>query len=264
MLTSLSLRDVVLIDKLDLPLGPGLTVLTGETGAGKSILLDGLGLALGGRAEAGLVRTGAAQAVATACFHPPAGHPVAGLLAEHGLDEHGQDGEDGLVLRRIVGSDGRSRALINDQPVGVALLRRVGAMLVEVQGQHDQQGLADAATHRAVLDGFGVPAGLVLATEAAWAGWRAADIALQETRPPPSRRPSRTRSGWNTRSPSWTSLPPKPARRRRWPPTAPGCSRAKSGRRRSPPVCTNWPRAIAAVRVPPPRCAPPPARWNAW
>ena len=173
MLTQLTLRDVVLIERLDMPLGPGLTVLTGETGAGKSILLDGLGLALGGRAESGLVRSGAEQAVATACFAPPRNHPVAALLSEHGLDA-----ADELVLRRIVGKDGKSRALINDQAVGVALLRRVGLMLVEVQGQHDQQGLADAATHRTVLDSFGVPADSQAATATDWSAWREAEAAL--------------------------------------------------------------------------------------
>jgi DNA repair protein RecN (Recombination protein N) len=177
LLTSLSLRDVVLIERLDVSLGAGLTVLTGETGAGKSILLDGLGLALGGRAEAGLVRAGAEQAVATACFAPPRDHPVGGVLAEHGLDA-----ADELVLRRVVGKDGRSRALINDQPVGVALLRRVGGMLVEVQGQHDQQGLADAGTHRGVLDGFGVPGEALRAVAETWAGWRAAESALHTAR----------------------------------------------------------------------------------
>lgn len=131
MLTALSIRDVVLIERLDLSFGSGLTVLTGETGAGKSILLDSLGLALGARAESGLVRAGMEQASVTACFALPGGHAVAALLEEHGLEP-----EDDLVLRRIVGRDGRSRAFINDQPVGVGLLRRVGSLLVEVQGQH--------------------------------------------------------------------------------------------------------------------------------
>ena len=176
-LTSLSLRDVVLIERLDLALGAGLTVLTGETGAGKSILLDGLGLALGGRAEAGLVRHGAEQAVATACFTPPANHPVAGLLVEHGLDA-----ADELVLRRVLNRDGRSRALVNDQPVGVALLRRIGAMLVEVEGQHDQQGLADAATHRAVLDAFAGHPDALTTTAATWTLWRDSESALAAAR----------------------------------------------------------------------------------
>src|SRR5262249_48602502 len=129
MLTALSIRDVVLIDRLDLSFGPGLTVLTGETGAGKSILLGSLGLALRVRAEAGLVRSGCDQASVAACFSLPTGHPVLALLTEQGLEA-----DDEIVLRRIVMKDGRSRAFINDQPAGVALLRRIGALLVEVQG----------------------------------------------------------------------------------------------------------------------------------
>ncbi len=174
-LTGLTLRDVVLIERLDLGFGPGLTVLTGETGAGKSILLDGLGLALGSRADASLVRAGAEQAVASASFVPPRGHPVMSLLAEHGLDA-----DDALVLRRVVAADGKSRAFINDQPVGVAMLRRVGACLVEVQGQHDQQGLADAGTHRDVLDAFGVAPSARQAAADAFAAWQAAATRLAE------------------------------------------------------------------------------------
>jgi DNA repair protein RecN (Recombination protein N) len=174
MITALSIRDVVLIERLDLTFDVGLTVLTGETGAGKSILLDSLGLALGVRAESGLVRTGAEQASVTACFSPPAGHPVLALLAEQGLAA-----EDEIVLRRVVAKDGRSRAFVNDQPVGVALLRRAGALLVEVQGQHEQMGLADPAGHGALLDAFGVPAALRDAVTAAWRGWRqAVDVLL--------------------------------------------------------------------------------------
>src|SRR5271167_2210294 len=105
MLTALSIRDVVLIERLDLTFGPGLTVLTGETGGGKSILLDSLGLAMGSRAEAGLVRAGAAQASVAAVFAPPAGHPVHALLAEQGIEA-----DEEVVLRRVIGSDGRSRA----------------------------------------------------------------------------------------------------------------------------------------------------------
>jgi len=177
MLTALSIRDVVLIERLDLNFGPGLTVLTGETGAGKSILLDSLGLALGARAEAGLVRTGAEQASVTACFALPPGHPIAALLNEQGLEA-----EDDIVLRRVVGRDGRSRAFLNDQPVGVALLRRAGALLVEVQGQHEQMGLADPASHGALLDAFGVPPALRQAMTAAWRDWRAALAALAAAR----------------------------------------------------------------------------------
>jgi DNA repair protein RecN (Recombination protein N) len=177
MLTALSIRDVVLIERLDLGFGPGLTVLTGETGAGKSILLDSLGLALGARAEAGLVRVGVEQASVTACFAPPAGHPIAALLADQGLAA-----EDEIVLRRVLSRDGRSRAFLNDQPVGVALLRRAGAMLVEVQGQHEQMGLADPASHGALLDAFGVAPALGQAAAATWREWRAALVALAAAR----------------------------------------------------------------------------------
>jgi DNA repair protein RecN (Recombination protein N) len=177
MLTALSIRDVVLIDRLDLTFGPGLTVLTGETGAGKSILLDSLGLALGVRAESGLVRAGCAQASVAACFALSAGHPVLTLLAEQGLEA-----EDEIVLRRLVTKDGRSRAFVNDQPAGVALLRRIGALLVEVQGQHEQIGLADPASHQALLDTFGVPAETRDAVAAAWRAWRQAVHRLEAAR----------------------------------------------------------------------------------
>jgi len=177
MLSTLSIRDVVLIERLDLSFNVGLTVLTGETGAGKSILLDSLGLALGARAEAGLVRPGAEQASVTACFAPPPGHPVAALLADQGLVA-----DDEVVLRRVLTKDGRSRAFINDQPVGVALLRRAGALLVEVQGQHEQIGLADAAGHAALLDAFGVSRTLRDSTAANWRSWRNAVMALDAAR----------------------------------------------------------------------------------
>jgi DNA repair protein RecN (Recombination protein N) len=177
MLTTLSIRDVVLIERLDLSFAEGLTVLTGETGAGKSILLDSLGLALGARADAGLVRAGVEQASVTACFAPPSGHPLAALLAEQGLQA-----EDEVVLRRVLTRDGRSRAFINDQPVGVALLRRAAGLLVEVQGQHEQIGLADAASHAPLLDAFGVPRALREATAQAWRVWREAIAALEDAR----------------------------------------------------------------------------------
>ncbi|HEY5597658.1 MAG TPA: DNA repair protein RecN [Kiloniellales bacterium] len=176
MLVSLSVRDVVLIDRLDLSFSGGLCALTGETGAGKSILLDALGLALGARADAGLLRPGADQASATASFEVGAGHPATALLAEHGIA-----GEDGsLVLRRVVGADGRSRAFINDQPVSVGLLRQIGDSLVEVQGQFEQRGLLDVATHRELLDAFAGLTAPAAAVAAAWRAWRQAEAARAE------------------------------------------------------------------------------------
>jgi DNA repair protein RecN (Recombination protein N) len=177
MLTALSIRDVVLIERLDLAFGPGLTVLTGETGAGKSILLDSLGLAMGARAEAGLVRNGAEQASVAAVFTPPAGHPVYELLTEQGIAA-----DDEVVLRRVLGRDGRSRAFANDQPVGAALLRRAAALLVEVQGQHDQMGLADPAGHAALLDAFGVPPALRTEVATRHRAWRDSTTALAAAR----------------------------------------------------------------------------------
>ena len=179
MLTTLSIRDVVLIERLDLTFQPGLTVLTGETGAGKSILLDSLGLALGERATASLVRSGAAQASVTACFEAPGAHPLHALLGEQGIDT-GE--EEPLVLRRIVTADGRSRAYINDQPVGLALLRRASALLVEIQGQHEQMGLADQATHLDMLDAFGGLAEPRARTLGAYRGWMEATAALAAAR----------------------------------------------------------------------------------
>ncbi len=178
MLTALSIRDVVLIERLDLAFGDGLTVLTGETGAGKSILLDSLGLTLGARAEAGLVRAGAEQASVTACFAPPQAHPVLDLLAEQGVALE----DDELLVRRVVSRDGRSRATINDQPVSVALLRRAGSLLVEVQGQGDQMGLADPAVHAVLLDAYGVAPKRRTATASAFQAWRTAGNALDAAR----------------------------------------------------------------------------------
>jgi DNA repair protein RecN (Recombination protein N) len=175
MLTSLGVRDIVLIEKLDLACGAGLGVLTGETGAGKSILLDALGLALGRRADAGLVRNGAAQGVVTAAFDLPAKHPAHAILAEQGLESG-----DELVLRRVLGQDGKSRAFVNDQAVSVALLRRLGDTLVEIHGQNDEQGLTDASVHRALLDDY---AGLekdVAGLRDAYQAWRDAEAKLND------------------------------------------------------------------------------------
>ncbi len=177
MLTSLSIRDVVLIERLDLGFGPHLTVLTGETGAGKSILLDSLGLALGARSDAGLIRAGAEQASVSAVFAPPGQHPVNALLEELGLPA-----DDHVVLRRAVSKDGRSRAWVNDAPVGAATLKRVGAMLVEVQGQHDQMGLADPASHLRLLDAYGISPDLRAEVAARHRAWRAAVERLEAAR----------------------------------------------------------------------------------
>lgn len=150
MLAALSIRDIVLIEKLELALDGGLCTLTGETGAGKSILLDALGLAIGARADAGLVRQGAEQGSVSAVFDLPTSHPARAILSENGFEADGD-----IILRRVQTKDGRSRAFINDQPVSIGLLRQVGDMLVEVHGQHDERGLLDASGHRAMLDAFG-------------------------------------------------------------------------------------------------------------
>lgn len=152
MLTALSIRDIVLVDALDLEVEGGLTVLTGETGAGKSIILDALGLALGARADAGLVRGGAKQASATAVFTAPDDPALIELIGEKGFEV--APGEE-LILRRTLSADGRSRAFVNDQPAGVAALREIGQALVEVHGQHETVGLLDWKTHRALLDTYG-------------------------------------------------------------------------------------------------------------
>jgi DNA repair protein RecN (Recombination protein N) len=177
-LTALAIRDVVLIERLDLVFGPGLTVLTGETGAGKSILLDSLGLALGARSSGGgLVRAGQAQASVAAAFAPGDQHPARALLIEQGIES-----EEEIVLRRIVTADGRSRAFVNDQPVGLAMLRRLGAMLVEVQGQHDQVGLADPTHHAGLLDASGALDALRGSVAEAHRSWREAERALATAR----------------------------------------------------------------------------------
>ena len=151
MLTSLSIRDIVLIDKLDLSFKEGLTVLTGETGAGKSILLDSLGLATGARADRALVRQDQKQGSVIAEFSLAPNHPACELLEREGLD----GGDGSVILRRSVGADGRSRAWANDQPVSRGMLADLGSMLLEVHGQHDDRGLLEAGAHRALLDTFG-------------------------------------------------------------------------------------------------------------
>jgi DNA repair protein RecN (Recombination protein N) len=177
MLARLSIRDIVLIERLDLEFSKGLAVLTGETGAGKSILLDAFALALGGRGDASLVRHGAEQGQVTAVFEVAKNHPAAKILADNGLDDDGE-----MILRRVQFGDGRTRAFINDQSVSVQTLKAVGAALVEIHGQHDERALVDAATHRRLLDAF---AGLekdVAAVEALWATRRTASSALEAHR----------------------------------------------------------------------------------
>ena len=178
MLASLSIRDIVLIERLDLTFRDGLCVLTGETGAGKSILLDSLGLALGARADQGLLRPGADRASVTAAFELPTDHPALALLAEHELS--GED--DMLVLRRVLGADGRSRAFVNDQPVSVGLLRQLGDGLVEIQGQFEQHGLLDGATHRGLLDAFGRLDDKSRRLNGLWRDWRTAVERLETAR----------------------------------------------------------------------------------
>src|SRR4030088_1258952 len=150
MLTRLSIRDIVLIDRLDIDFADGLAVLTGETGAGKSILLDAFALALGARGDASLVRQGAEQGQVIAAFELPSGHPARTLMAANDIPA-----EDELILRRVQFGDGRTRAFVNDQPVSAQALKTLGAALVEIHGQHDERALVDVATHRRLLDAFG-------------------------------------------------------------------------------------------------------------
>src|SRR5215813_461706 len=170
MLLGLTIRDVVLIDRLSLAFRPGLCVLTGETGAGKSILLDALGLALGRRAEVGLVRVGAKEAVVSAEFAVGRNHPAHAILREAGLEGDGET----IVLRRLLAADGRSRAFVNDAPSSVGLLRELGDSLVEIQGQFEQRGLLDPVDHRVILDAFADHSASLASLVQAWQDWRAA------------------------------------------------------------------------------------------
>ncbi len=177
MLARLSIRDIVLIERLDIEFAPGLAVLTGETGAGKSILLDAFALALGGRGDAGLVRHGAEQGQVTATFDVPKGHPAAALLADNGLEDTGE-----MILRRVQFADGRTRAFINDQAISVQTLKALGATLVEIHGQHDERALVDASTHRRLLDAFSGLEKEVAALEKLWEARREANRELDEHR----------------------------------------------------------------------------------
>ena len=178
-LAALTIRDIVLIEQAALEFAPGLNVLTGETGAGKSILLDSLGLAVGGPTGSkgrASVRAGAAQGSATAVFEPEKSHAAWAMLRDQAME--GRRSE--IVLRRTLASDGRSRAFINDEAVGVGLLKDLGSLLLEVHGQQDDRGLFDTATHRALLDGFGGLNGDAQTVAALFAEWSAARAALEE------------------------------------------------------------------------------------
>lgn len=179
MLIGLWIRDVVLIEALDLSIGPGLTALTGETGAGKSIILDSLGLAVGARADAGLVRQGATQAAVSAVFAPAPDHPVWDVLEDKGIS---YDRSEDLVLRRTLSADGRSRAFVNDQATSATVLRELGEILLEVHGQHETVGLLDARKHRPLLDAYGSLGALGAGVARAWSDWRSARGRADELR----------------------------------------------------------------------------------
>jgi DNA repair protein RecN (Recombination protein N) len=177
MLVQLAIRDIVLIDRLDLDFGAGLTALTGETGAGKSILLDAFSLALGGRGDGGLVRSGQKQGQVTAVFDPPADHPARQRAGDQDLAIDGD-----LILRRVQMADGRSRAFVNDQPVSIQALKAIGRELVEIHGQHDDRALVDPAMHRALLDAYGGLEKRAENTREAHAAMRRVEKALQDER----------------------------------------------------------------------------------
>ncbi len=166
MLRQLSIRDIVLIERLDIEFIQGLSVLTGETGAGKSILLDSLALALGGRGDGGLVRSDVDSGSVTAVFEPVAGHPVHAFLSSHEMVV----GEE-LILRRVQNSDGKTRAFVNDAPVSVAMMREIGAMLVELHGQHDERAMLDPNSHRDLLDAHGGLEAECSLVANAWKSW---------------------------------------------------------------------------------------------
>jgi DNA repair protein RecN (Recombination protein N) len=181
MLARLSIRDIILIDRLDIDFGSGLAALTGETGAGKSILLDAFALALGARGEAALVREGAEQGQVTAVFDVAKGHPARRVLAENDLVAD-LGAEDELIVRRVQFADGRTRAFVNDQPVSVQVLRALGAALVEIHGQHDERAFVEAATQRALVDAFGGIEGDAAEVSRLWHERRAREAAVEAHR----------------------------------------------------------------------------------
>ncbi len=178
MLARLSIRDIVLIERLDIDFGSGLAALTGETGAGKSILLDAFALALGARGDVALVREGAEQGQVIAVFDLATKHPARRVLAENDLG----GADDELIVRRVQFADGRTRAFINDQPVSVQVLRALGTALVEIHGQHDDRAFVDAATHRALLDAYGGLEDDAAEVAQLWIERRARETAVAEHR----------------------------------------------------------------------------------
>jgi DNA repair protein RecN (Recombination protein N) len=175
MLTELAIRDIVLIEEARLVFRPGLNVLTGETGAGKSILLDALGLALGWKGRADVVRAGAAEGEVQAVFDLAPGHPALAVLDAAGLPL-----AEELILRRVAGTDGRMRAFVNDRRAGAEVLRALSECLVELHGQQDDRGLLDARGHRAILDSYGGHHEVLTEVRAAWGARTAAERALSD------------------------------------------------------------------------------------
>ena len=177
MLAQLSIRDIVLIERLDLNFDAGLSVLTGETGAGKSILLDSLSLALGGRGDGSLVRHGSDKGQVTAVFDVPMGHSARLMLRENGIDDDGD-----LIFRRVQSADGRTKAYVNDQPISVQLMRQLGQTLVEIHGQHDDRALVDIDAHRTLLDAFGGTADEAAHVSELYRAWKDAERGLKKHR----------------------------------------------------------------------------------
>src|SRR5512135_1464225 len=177
MLARLSIRDIVLIDRLDIDFGSGLAVLTGETGAGKSILLDAFALALGARGDQTLVRQGVEQGQVSAVFEVARNHPARAILKANDIAS-----EDDLILRRVQFADGRTRAFVNDQPVSVQVMKQLGEALVEIHGQHDERALVDAGTHRRLLDAFGGLEAYAARVIALWEARRVAEEAASAHR----------------------------------------------------------------------------------
>jgi DNA repair protein RecN (Recombination protein N) len=175
MLTALSIRDIVLIEKLDLQLGQGLTILTGETGAGKSILLDALGLALGARGDSSLVRNGQDKGSVTASYDLKPDHDAIAFLKAQDIDHEGD-----IIVKRVQMAEGASRATINDQPVSLAVLRQFAALLVELHGQHADRALVNVNSHRTLLDAYGGLDGQLRVVATAWTSWSASREALQQ------------------------------------------------------------------------------------